>query len=74
MMVVSVGNGSERHGSPDFDTKQLSSEAVHAANADTLPGAEVFHSKGWEYCHAIFGDGGYRGPELTSAADQLTDQ
>lgn len=78
LIVMSVGvlwfEGERAPWSPDFSAKQLSSEVVHAASADILQGAELFHAKGCEYCHAIAGNGGHRGPDLTSVADRLTDQ
>ena len=60
--------------SPDFGAKPLSPEVVHAASAGFLHGADLFHAKGCDYCHAIAGNGGHRGPDLTSVADRLTDQ
>ena len=47
------------------------SVVVHAASPDILHGADLFHAKGCEYCHAIAGNGGHRGPDLTSVADRL---
>src|ERR1041385_593454 len=52
----------------------LSTQVVHAANADVLRGSELFHAKGCEYCPAIGGSGGHRGPDVTSAGDRLTEQ
>ena len=60
--------------SPDFGAQRLSSTVVHTASAGVLQGAELFHPKGCEYCHAIAGSCGHRGPDLTSVADRLNDQ
>lgn len=78
LIVMSVGvlwlEGERAPWSPDFGAKQLTSDVVHGASADILHGAELFHAKGCEYCHTIAGNGGHRGPDLTSVADRLTDE
>jgi mono/diheme cytochrome c family protein len=60
--------------SPDFNAQQFNSGVVHAESGGIVQGAELFHAKGSEYCHAIAGSGGHRGPDLTSVADRLTEQ
>lgn len=47
---------------------------VHAADAKVAQGAVFFHDKGCEYCHAVAGIGGNRGPDLSSVADRMTQQ
>jgi ubiquinol-cytochrome c reductase cytochrome b subunit len=60
--------------SPDFGAKPLSPATVHAASPQVSGGAQLFFSKGCEYCHAISGQGGRRGPDLTTVGDRLTEQ
>lgn len=78
LIVMTVGvlwyEGERAPWSPDFGAQPLSSAVVHAASSDVLHGADLFHAKGCGYCHAIAGNGGHRGPDLTSVADRLTDQ
>jgi len=78
VIVMGIGvlwfEGERAPWSPDFGVKQLSPEVVNSTNADVLHGAELFHARGCEYCHAVAGNGGHRGPDLTSVADRLTEQ
>ena len=78
LIVMSVGvlwfEGERASWSPDFGAKPLTADVVHASSADISDGAGLFHAKGCEYCHAIAGSGGHRGPDLTSIADRLTEQ
>jgi ubiquinol-cytochrome c reductase cytochrome b subunit len=76
LIVTSVGvlwvEGDRAPWSPDFSAKELNSSIVHASSPDIVRGAQLFHAKGCEYCHSISGNGGQRGPDLTSVADRLT--
>ena len=78
LIVMSIGvlwfEGERAPWSPDFAARELGAEIVHAANPNILYGAELFHNRGCEYCHAISGNGGHRGPDLTSVADRLTEE
>jgi|SRR5665213_3346797 len=60
--------------SPDFNARALPPMVVHAADAEVAQGAVLFHDKGCEYCHAVGGIGGNRGPELGSVGDRMTPQ
>ena len=37
-----------------------------------VTGAKLFHEKGCEFCHAIGGQGGKRGPDLTLVAGRMS--
>jgi ubiquinol-cytochrome c reductase cytochrome b subunit len=58
--------------SPDFDAKPLPASLVHGADPRVVRGAELFYQKGCEYCHALAGQGGERGPDLTHVAGRMT--
>jgi ubiquinol-cytochrome c reductase cytochrome b subunit len=58
--------------SPDFSAQSLPPDVVHASSEPIYDGAQLFHSKGCEYCHTISGYGGKRGPDLTYVGDRLT--
>ena len=78
IIAMSVGalwlEGERSPWSPDFNAQQLSPMQVHSTSTEVLHGAVLFHDKGCEYCHAVSGAGGKRGPDLTSVADRLTEQ
>jgi len=60
--------------SPDFEAKPIPKKVV--ASTDTLVqhGAQLFFSKACIHCHAIAGNGGRRGPNLTDVSDRLTQE
>lgn len=78
IIVMGVGalwiEGERSPWSPDFTAKPLTPAIVHAATPEVSQGAELFHNKGCEYCHTIRGEGGKRGPDLSTVGDRLTDQ
>lgn len=58
--------------SPDFSAQPLPPSVLGATAGPVYEGAQLFHSKGCEYCHEISGYGGHRGPTLTYIGDQLS--
>ncbi|MGH9395612.1 MAG: c-type cytochrome [Terriglobia bacterium] len=57
--------------SPHMDAPPLPASVAGASSGTIVEGARVFHDKGCEYCHAIAGYGGLRGPDLSYAADRM---
>jgi ubiquinol-cytochrome c reductase cytochrome b subunit len=60
--------------SPDFSAKPLSPEIVGESSGPIYEGSQLFYVKGCEFCHTIAGEGGQRGPNLSTVGDRLTEQ
>lgn len=77
-VVLSIGalwvEGERSPWSPDFNAQPLPAHVVQVAASPAAQGAQLFHSKGCEYCHAISGFGGHRGPDLTAIGDRLNER
>jgi ubiquinol-cytochrome c reductase cytochrome b subunit len=75
-IVVMIGTlwvaGQHANWSPDFSAQPLPAEVVAGTTGQALGGAHLFYSKGCLYCHTMSGDGGKRGPNLTTVGDRLT--
>jgi ubiquinol-cytochrome c reductase cytochrome b subunit len=77
MIAVFWFAGERADWSPDFDAGPLPAQVVRSTDPAVVEGAKLFHDKGCEFCHAVSGYGGKRGPELSGVAarmssDQLT--
>ena len=76
MVVLMVGTlwlaGERAPWSPVFAAQPLPASATAGESAAAARGAALFHAKGCLYCHAYAGDGGARGPDLTSVSSRLT--
>jgi ubiquinol-cytochrome c reductase cytochrome b subunit len=70
-LVVLTIYGAKSPWSPDFDARPVG-EIMPAATHETRVGAKVFFDKGCIYCHDVNGDGGHRGPDLSTVGDRLT--
>jgi len=58
--------------SPDFAAKPLPASVVKSGDPTVVEGARLFHEKGCEFCHAIEGFGGARGPDLSQVASRMS--
>ena len=58
--------------SPHFDVQPLSAQIVGTTSGPVAQGAQLFNAKGCQYCHAVDGQGGKRGPDLTHVTSRLT--
>ncbi len=72
-MIIVFWVAGERAGwSPDFDAAPLPARVVRSTDPTVLEGAKLFHQKGCEFCHAVSGYGGERGPELSDVASRMS--
>jgi len=58
--------------SPDFAAKPLAASVVRDTTPAVVEGARLFYTKGCEFCHAVDGQGGKRGPDLTEVSTRMT--
>jgi ubiquinol-cytochrome c reductase cytochrome b subunit len=54
-----------------FDTEPIPARVVGAAEGPVWEGAQAFHARGCQYCHAVAGYGGAYGPDLTRITRRL---
>jgi ubiquinol-cytochrome c reductase cytochrome b subunit len=57
--------------SPNFEVPPLPASVVRSTDPTVVEGARLFHEKGCEYCHAIEGQGGKRGPDLSDVRSRM---
>jgi ubiquinol-cytochrome c reductase cytochrome b subunit len=72
MIVVFWVAGQRADWSPDFDAPPLPAMVVHSTDPAVVEGATLFHDKGCEFCHAVAGFGGRRGPDLSDVAARMS--
>jgi ubiquinol-cytochrome c reductase cytochrome b subunit len=58
--------------SPDFTAVPLPASVVGSTEPAIVQGATLFHEKGCEFCHAIGGYGGKKGPDLSLVRSRMT--
>jgi ubiquinol-cytochrome c reductase cytochrome b subunit len=57
--------------SPNFEVAPLPASVVRSTDSTVVAGARLFREKGCEYCHAIEGHGGKRGPDLSDVRSRM---
>lgn len=72
MILVFWVAGERADWSPDFDAPPLPAQVVNSTDPAVVAGARLFHDKGCEFCHAVAGHGGKRGPDLTDVAARMS--
>jgi ubiquinol-cytochrome c reductase cytochrome b subunit len=72
MIIVFWFAGERADWSPDFDATPLPAQVVRSTDPEVVTGAKLFHQKGCEFCHAVSGYGGKRGPELSDVAARMS--
>ncbi|WP_438025258.1 cytochrome b N-terminal domain-containing protein [Sorangium sp. So ce233] len=66
--------GTQAPWTPAVGTRPLTAEALGAAPGPVREGAQLFYERGCQYCHAVLGEGGQYGPELTGVAKRLSSE
>jgi ubiquinol-cytochrome c reductase cytochrome b subunit len=59
---------------PDFETRPLSAEMIPVVDEKVDLGAQLFFERGCQYCHAVAGEGGEFGPDLTDVRKRMTEE
>jgi ubiquinol-cytochrome c reductase cytochrome b subunit len=72
MIVVFWVAGERAPWSPDFAAQPLPAQVVASSDPEVARGAQLFHQKGCQFCHAVQGLGGERGPDLTDVASRMS--
>jgi ubiquinol-cytochrome c reductase cytochrome b subunit len=72
MILVFWVAGQQADWSPDFDAPPLPATVVRSTDRAVVEGATLFHEKGCEFCHAVAGFGGKRGPDLSDVAARMS--
>ncbi len=72
MILVFWVAGGRADWSPDFAAAPLPAQVVRSRDPAVVEGARLFHAKGCEFCHAVSGYGGKRGPELSDVAARMS--
>jgi ubiquinol-cytochrome c reductase cytochrome b subunit len=72
MILVFWVAGQRADWSPDFDAPPLPAMVVESTDPAVVEGARLFHEKGCEFCHAVAGFGGKRGPDLSDVAARMS--
>jgi ubiquinol-cytochrome c reductase cytochrome b subunit len=50
---------------PAFDTEPITADTLGVDSGPAVTGAQLFYTKGCQFCHAVEGRGGSYGPDLT---------
>jgi ubiquinol-cytochrome c reductase cytochrome b subunit len=64
--------GKQSPWSPDFNVKPLRLSAIHSGDTLVIKGADLIYRKGCLYCHQVDGQGGLKGPDLSTIARRLS--
>jgi ubiquinol-cytochrome c reductase cytochrome b subunit len=70
-IVVLTIYGAKSPWSPDFAARPLVETIPASLSPGDQAGARVFFDKGYIYCHEISGNGGQRGPNLSTIGDRI---
>ncbi|MGI8587972.1 MAG: cytochrome b N-terminal domain-containing protein [Chloroflexia bacterium] len=73
LMIVTLSlAGQESRWSPNFHAQAMSPTQVNSTDPSIVRGAALFNAKSCQACHSIDGQGGLRGPDLTSVGNRLS--
>ena len=71
--IVSFWMAGERADwSPDFDPAAARRRSCASERPEVVEGARLFRAKGCEFCHAVEGFGGRRGPDLSDVRGRMS--